>query len=62
MQILSYLGLKLLLRDLSEICRGEEGVETEGGSQRFETAEKGEVMKNKRLKGGGSCKHVSVIM
>ena len=38
------------------------GVETEGGSQLFETAEKGGVMKNGLLKGGGSCKYVSVIM
>ena len=49
------------LRDLSEISRGR-GVETEGGSQLFETAEKGGVMKNGPLKGGGSCKYVSVIM
>ena len=38
------------------------GVETEGGSQLFETAEKGGVMKNGPLKGGGSYKYVSVIM
>ena len=52
------------LRDLSEISRGEEGggVETEGGSQLFETAEKEGVMKNGPLKGGGLRKHVSVIM
>ena len=50
-----------LIRDLSEISRGE-GVETEGGLQLFETAEKGGVMKNGPLKGGGSCKYVSVIM
>ena len=37
-------------------------METEGGSQLFETAEKGGVMKNGPLKGGGSCKYVSVIM
>ena len=49
------------VRDLSEISRGR-GVETEGGSQLFETAEKGGVMKNGPLKGGGSCKYVSVIM
>ena len=51
-------------RDLSEISREGEGggVETEGGSQLFETAEKGGVMKNGPLKGGGSCKYVSVIM
>ena len=30
------------------------GVETEGGSQLFETAEKGGVMKNRPLNGGGS--------
>ena len=41
------------LRDLSEISRGE------GGSQLFET---GGVMKNGPLKGGESCKYVSVIM
>ena len=50
------------LRDLSEISRGGGEVETEGGSQLFETAEKGGVMKNGPLKGGGSCKYVSVIM
>ena len=33
-------------------------METEGGSQLFETAEKGGVMKNGPLKGGGSCKCV----
>ena len=37
-------------------------METEGGSQLFETAEKGGVTKNGLLKGGGSCKYVSVIM
>ena len=41
---------------------GGGGVETEGGSQFFETAEKGRVMKNGPLKGGGSCKYGSVIM
>ena len=51
-------------RDLSEISRegggaGGGGVETEGESQLFETAEKGGVMKNGPLKGGGSCKYVS---
>ena len=35
-------------------------METEGGSQLFETAEKGGVMKNGPR--GGSCKYVSVIM
>ena len=45
-----------IIRDLSEISRGE------GGSQLFETAEKGGVMKNGPLKGGGSYKYVSVIM
>ena len=53
---------KKKLRDLSEISRGGEGVETEGGSQLFETAEKGGVMKNGPLKRGGSCKYMSVIM
>ena len=33
-------------------------METEGGSQLFETAEKGGVMKNGPLKGEGSCKYV----
>ena len=51
-----------LVRDLSETSRGGGGVETEAGSQLFETAEKGGVMKNGPLKGGGSCKYVSVIM
>ena len=37
-------------------------METEGGSQLFETAEKGAVMKNGPLKGGESCKYVSMIM
>ena len=41
---------------------GGEGVETEGGSQRFETAEKGGVMKSGPLKGGGLCKYMPVIM
>ena len=37
-------------------------METEGGSQLFETAEKGRVVKNGPLRGGGSCKYMSVIM
>ena len=37
-------------------------MKTEGGLQFFETAQKGGVMKNGPLKGGGSCKYVSVIM
>ena len=48
-----------------KLAGGEEGgggVETEGGSQLFETAEKGGVMKNGLLKGGGSCEYLSVIM
>ena len=49
------------IRDLSEISRGR-GVETEGRSQLFETAEKGGVMKTGPLKGEGSCQYVSVIM
>ena len=35
-------------------------METVGGSQLFETAEKGGVMKNGPLQRGGSCKYVSV--
>ena len=37
-------------------------METEGGSQLFETAEKGGVIKNRPLKRGGSCvrDHVEV--
>ena len=31
-------------------------MEKEGGSQLFETAEKGGVMRNGPLKGGGSCR------
>ena len=57
--------LSYLLKDLSEISSGGGGgggVETEGGSQLFETAEKGGVIKNGPLKVGGSCKYVSVIM
>ena len=50
------------VRDLSEISRGEGGVETEGGSQLLGTAEKGGVVKNGPLKGGESGKYVSVIM
>ena len=43
---------------------GGGGVETEGGSQLFETAEKGRVMKNGPLKGGGGrvMQYGSVIM
>ena len=51
-----------VLRDLSEISRGEGEVEREGRSQLFKTAEKGGVMKNEPLKGGGSCKYVSLNM
>ena len=39
---------------------GGGGVETEGGSQLFETAEKGGVIKNEPLKGGGSCKYANM--
>ena len=42
-----------MVRDLSEISRGEGGLETEGGSQLFETAEKGGFMKSWPLKGEG---------
>ena len=45
-----------------KLAGGRGGVETEGGSQLFETAEKGGVVKNGLLKGRGSCKYVSVIM
>ena len=41
---------------------GGEGVETEGESQLFETAEKGGVMKNGSFKRGGSCKYMPMIM
>ena len=51
----------LKLMDLSEISRGEGGWKQREGHN-FETAEKGGVMKNGLLKGGGSCKYVSVIM
>ena len=37
-------------------------METEGGSQLFETAEKGGVMKNGSFKRGGSCKYMPMIM
>ena len=37
-------------------------METEGGSQRFKTAEKGGVMKSGPLKGGGLFKYMPVIM
>ena len=40
-----------MVRDLSELSRGEGGLETEGGSQLFETAEKGGFMKSWPLKG-----------
>ena len=50
-------------RDLSEISGGSGGGgATEGGSQLFETAEKGGVIKNGPLKGGGSCKYMCVFM
>ena len=51
----------LLYLGTCQTLAGGGGVETEGGSQLFETAEKGGVMKNGPLKGGGSCKYVSVI-
>ena len=60
--VIALIHFLLALRDLSEITGGGGGVETEGGSQLFETAEKGGVMKNEPLKGEGSCKYVSVIM
>ena len=53
-------GKLCAIRDLSEIGGGVRGVETEGGSQLFETAEKGGVIKNEPLKGGGSCKYANM--
>ena len=41
-----------------KLAGGGGGLETEGGSQLFETAEEGGIMKNGPLKGGGSCKCV----
>ena len=61
-QNIGFVNPSILLRDLSEISRGEGGGGEEGGSQFFETAEKGGVVKNGPLKGGGSCKYVSVFM
>ena len=54
--------LEFLCLGTCQKLAGERGVETEGGSQLFEPAEKGGVMKNGPLKGGGSCKYVSVIV
>ena len=52
---LGELALRLhALRDLSEISRGEGGLETEGGSQLFETAEKGGVKQD------GNNSHFSI--
>ena len=48
-------SLKSFLGTYQKLAGGR-GVETEGGSKRFETAEKGGVMKNGPLIGGGSCK------
>ena len=61
--IITYCSLraKCWLRDLSEISRGERG-ETDGGSQLFETVEKGGVMKNGPFKRGGSCTYMPMIM
>ena len=53
----------LYLGTCQKLARGRGvGNRSEGGSQLFETAEKGGVMKNGLLKGGGQCKYVSVIM
>ena len=49
------------LRDLSEISRGEGGG-NRGRVTTFRDSEKGAVMKNGPLKGGGSCKYMPVIM
>ena len=42
-----------MIRDLSEISSGE-GRWKQGGSQLFETAETGGIMKSEPLKGGGT--------
>ena len=63
--ILRRMPEKIFLRDLSEISRGDGGggeVETEGGSQLFETQKRGGIMKNGPLKEGGSRKYVRLIM
>ena len=44
---------KIALLGTCQKLAGGDGVETEGGSQLFETAEKGGVMKNGPLKGEG---------
>ena len=61
MQILSkYVGSnykeQLLLRDLSEISSGGRGGGNRGRVTTFRDSEKGGVIKNGPLKGGGSCK------
>ena len=61
--ILRRMPEKIFLRDLSEISRGGGEVETEGGSQLFETQKRGGgIMKNGPLKEGGSRKYVRLIM
>ena len=54
------------LRDLSEISRGRVGGGGGGGNRgrvtTFLDSEKGGVIKNGLLKGGGSCKYMPVIM
>ena len=47
---------KVSIQGLVRIQQGGGGVETEGGSQLFEAAEKGWVMKNGPLRGVGSWK------
>ena len=54
--------IQTVLGTCQKLAGGRGGGETEGGSQLFETAQKGGVMKNGLLKGRGSCKCVSVIM
>ena len=49
------------LRDLSEISRGGGGG-NRGRVTTFRASEKGGIMKNGPLKGGGSCKYMPVIM
>jgi len=59
---MKYVAIRPQYDETELIVAWEGGVETEGGSQLFETAEKEGVMKNGPLRGGGSCKCVSVIM
>ena len=51
-----------MLGTCQKLAGGGERGGNRGRVPTFETAEKGEVMRNGPLKGGGSCKCVSVIM